>query len=595
VPVEAKLLSVFIASPGGLDKERSSERRSQVGTGERSEKFIEVLGRRNDDEGHESRVLFLPRGQEFAYGGMGRAQGLINEQIEKSDFLVVILWDHWGSAPDDDGTYSSGTEEEFYQGLECLHSDDHPMRDIVVFFKEVDDRQMRDPGKQLSRVLDFRNKLEDERLALYRTFSDLESLADELRRTVSKWSRELTTGQRLDQPKEPRNDAYSPGVLEQDMTQEELVEAAREAAKAGRSTIAHQLFSRATTGAYDRHAWTEYVRFLRRSDRLGLMFNRASDMIGLASDAGDPRGVAEAYSNIGIAKRNQGNRSVAIDYFDQALKATEDWQAMAGDLDEVVSMRAFILDNKGMTWRRMPGKLPDALDAIEEAIELHGRVGDAAGKAHGLRNIGVVRAQLGDIDSSLSCLAEAQAIFEELEQDRALAMTLSSIGETLTLKGDYVDAISHFELALQKNTALGNHQGKSMNLTQLARTYAQMGDLASARENAEACVAQNQRTGNKEGLAAALHVMGRVELEAGHLNEARQYLDDALESFQDLDQPAGIAGAAIDLATTLHRLGELDAARVFWETAQAALDRSPHYGLQGQLDRLSEQLRPEQP
>jgi tetratricopeptide (TPR) repeat protein len=570
-------LSVFIASPGGLEAERG--------------KFLDVLARRNVDEAESSGIAFLPKGHEFAYGGIGRPQELINEQIRRSDYLIVVFWDKWGSPTAEDEEYSSGTEEEFFLGLECLRSADYPMQDIVVFFKGVQDRQMSDPGEQLQRVLAFRSKLEAERLALYRTFDTIEEYSDELRRLLAKWSREWTTGQRIDGPvtSDPTDPVSPSSAVGSDP--ESLVAAAKQAAKQGRTTLAHQMFTQATTGAYSREAWTEYIRFLRRSGRLGLLFTAADQMISQARDAGDHRGAAEAFSNIGIAKRAQGQRQAAITYFDRALQEADAWQSQVGELDEVVSMRAFILDNKGLTWRRMAGELNNAVSAIEEAIALHGQVGDDKGKAHGLRNIGIVHAQLGRLSESIECLREAERLFGELEEDRPLAMTLSSIGETLELQGDLDGAAHSFELALGLNTDLGNSQGKSMNLAQLSRVNGRRGNATIAREYAEACVAQNQRTGNAEGLAAGLHALGRVELDDGDFSEARAYLEDSLDTFRSLDQPAGIAGAALDLAVTLNHLGELSEARALWEEALAALERSPHFGLRRQLDVVSELLR----
>jgi tetratricopeptide (TPR) repeat protein len=573
-----KALSVFIASPGGLEQERA--------------KFLEVLHRRDVDEALSSGITFLPKGHEFAYGGIGRPQELINSQIRESDYLIVVLWDKWGSPTSEDEQFSSGTEEEFFTGLECLTDDDYPMQDIVVFFKGVHDRQMSDPGEQLRKVLAFRTRLEDERLALYRTFDTIDEYAEELRRLIAKWSREWTTGQKLDRRTDPKaHDERPVEVDEVETAPEDLVRAAKEAAREGRNTLAHQLFTKATTGAYHREAWTEYIRFLRRSGRLGLLYTAADDMVVRARDANDHRGVAEAFSNMGVAKRSQGQRQAAISYFDRALKEADTWQESVGELDEVVSMRAFILDNKGLTWRRMTGKLDEALRAIEQAIALHDQVGDAKGKGHGLRNIGVVRAQLGDLEGSIGCLREAEQIFESLDEERPLAMTLSSIGETLALQGKHAEAIAVLEMALQKNTDLGNNQGKSMNLAQLSRAYGAAGNSARAREYAEACVAQNQRTGNPEGLAAGLHALGRVALDDGDFEGAREYLDDSLDAFRSLDQPAGIAGAAMDLALALKQLGEVGLARERWEEARAALEESQHFGLRRQLDELSDALR----
>ena len=56
--------------------------------------------------------------------------------------------------------YTSGTHEELGVALQCLADPDAEMRDVAVFFKAVEDRQLSDPGPQLTRLLQFKEALE---------------------------------------------------------------------------------------------------------------------------------------------------------------------------------------------------------------------------------------------------------------------------------------------------------------------------------------------------------------------------------------------------------------------------------------------------
>src|SRR5262245_63013344 len=93
---------VFIASPGGLQGER--------------EQFKHTLNAYNEAEGIVRGVTFIPVGWEATLGGVGRPQAIINKELLDCDYLVLLLWDRWGSPPAEstDATYSSGTEEEFH-------------------------------------------------------------------------------------------------------------------------------------------------------------------------------------------------------------------------------------------------------------------------------------------------------------------------------------------------------------------------------------------------------------------------------------------------------------------------------------------------
>lgn len=567
---DLKGLSVFVASPGGLEAERKQ--------------FFEVMSRFGVDEAQEAGFTFIPQGHELAYAGAGRAQGLINEQVRRSDYCLVVFWDKWGMPPSETGPFTSGTEEEFSVAIEALADPSLPMLDVVVLFKGVSDRQMSDPGAQLQRVLDFKKRLEGERRILYRTFDTLEEFANELRRLLGKWLRDWSTGTAEKASLPP---ARTPPPLDAGAS---LLDRAKQAAKSGQITVAHELYTQATTGTYDREAWTEYVRFLRRAGRFGLLQGVGDKMIERARDLNDHLGAAEGLSNIGIAKRAQGQRVAAIQYFDRALAEVDAWEATNHNPNETQSMRAFILDNKGLTWRRMRGHLDDAIDVINKAIAIHAEVGDIRGQAHALRNIGVVQAQLGDLNGSLTSLERAREFFDEAQDERSLAMTLSSLGETYELRLDLSRATESFELALEKNTALGNSQGKSMNLSQLSRIMTAKGDYVTALDYAEGCLRLSEESGSPEGLAAGLHATGRVRLAMGEVPRATEILEDALAAFQQLDQPAGVAGAALELGSAKIASVAPEAARYFLQIAEDALQESPHHGLERQAQALRDLL-----
>jgi tetratricopeptide (TPR) repeat protein len=564
-------LSVFVASPGGLEAERT--------------RFFDVIAKHNADDGHAAGVIFLPKGHELAYAGAGRAQGLINEQVRRSDYLIVVFWDKWGMASDLN-TYTSGTEEEFYVGIECLEDADAPMRDVVVLFRGVSDRQMSDPGEQLQKVLSFRTKLEAERRVLYRTFDTIDEFGDELRRLLAKWTRDWSGGEAAKAPLPPPPEAPSVDLAAEGT----ILERAKAAHKQGQVTVAHQLYAQATTGTYDRESWTQYVRFLRRTGRHGLVQSVADRMIEKARDLGDHHGAAEGFSNIAISKRARGQRSVAINYFDRSLLEIDAWEASDGVSTESESMRAFVMDNKGLTWRRMDGHLNDAISAIEAAISLHARVGDTVGQAHGLRNIGVVHTQLGNVSAAVEAIDDAKRLFEAASEERGLAMTLASLGEAYEVAENLPMAVDSFEASLELNTDLNNDQGKSMNFSQLSRVLVRAGDLALAHDYAQNCFDVSEKTGNPEGLAAGLHALGRVESARGNFDEAIELLSDALEQFRQLDQPAGIAGTATDLALAQIALGRLDDAADNLQGARQALAGSPHWFLARQADSVSKKL-----
>ena len=164
---------VFIASPGGLQQER--------------EAFRDTIRAYNEEIDQQRRDLtFMPVGWEETLGGYGRPQSLINEDIIACDYFILLLWDRWGSSPGK-SQYSSACEEEFALALECLEDPAKPMREVVIFFKAVEPAQMADPGSQLRQVLDFRRKLEREKMHFFTTFDEMAVFQRQQRRHLANW------------------------------------------------------------------------------------------------------------------------------------------------------------------------------------------------------------------------------------------------------------------------------------------------------------------------------------------------------------------------------------------------------------------------
>jgi len=163
---------VFIGSPGGLDEERKCFRY-------KLEKYTEM-------HSEPRNVAFHPVGWEETIGGAGRPQELINEDLRQCDYAVFVLHDRWGSPTG--GAYTSGVEEEWALAEELYKA--NKVRNIALFFKKVDPRQLRDPGKQLEPVLAFKKRIEEEKRYLFRHYETVDQFVEALEAHLSRWLRD---------------------------------------------------------------------------------------------------------------------------------------------------------------------------------------------------------------------------------------------------------------------------------------------------------------------------------------------------------------------------------------------------------------------
>ncbi len=163
---------VFIGSPGCLDDERQCFRRVL-------EKYTRIHSQPRD-------VAFQPVGWEDTIGGVGRPQALINEDIKQCDYAVFVLHDRWGSPTG--SHYTSGFAEEWALAEELYTA--NKVRNIALFFKNVERRQLDDPGEQLRAVLAFKDKIEAGKRYLFRQYDAIENFSEALEVLLAQWLRD---------------------------------------------------------------------------------------------------------------------------------------------------------------------------------------------------------------------------------------------------------------------------------------------------------------------------------------------------------------------------------------------------------------------
>src|ERR1051325_843545 len=66
------------------------------------------------------------------------------------------------------------------------------IRNIALFFKVVDARQLRDPGEQLQKVLEFKKRIEEGKRYLFKAYADVEDFCETLEGHLAKWLRDHT-------------------------------------------------------------------------------------------------------------------------------------------------------------------------------------------------------------------------------------------------------------------------------------------------------------------------------------------------------------------------------------------------------------------
>lgn len=186
MPSTRKIIRAFLASPSDLQEERKAIR-------DLVDEFNESWA---DELGYQVELI----GWEETVAGFGRPQQLINQDLDRCDLVLGIIWKRWGTLPDRDGDFSSGFEEEFERSMARREETGSP--EISLFFKQIPDEFMVDPGDDLKKVLGFRDRIIAGKKILFQNFSTVRDMETLARKSITAYVNRVRTEDESSEPDE---------------------------------------------------------------------------------------------------------------------------------------------------------------------------------------------------------------------------------------------------------------------------------------------------------------------------------------------------------------------------------------------------------
>jgi hypothetical protein len=188
MPNTRKIIHAFLASPGDLQEERQAVR--------------DVVDEFNESWANELGYQVELIGWEETIAGFGRPQHLINQDLDRCDLFLGMIWKRWGTPPDRNGKFCSGFEEEFERSMERRGETGAP--EISLFFKKVPEEFMLDPGDDLKKVLDFQKAVVASKQILFQSFSTVRDVEMLVRKCVTAYVNRVKAENELSEPDEPQ-------------------------------------------------------------------------------------------------------------------------------------------------------------------------------------------------------------------------------------------------------------------------------------------------------------------------------------------------------------------------------------------------------
>jgi hypothetical protein len=194
-----KHIRVFLASSGDLQDERVA-----------AKAMVDHINKMfSDVEGYHVDLI----GWEDTLPQYGRAQAVINQDLETCELFVGMLWERWGTPPSKDRSYTSGFEEEFEIAITSRRKNNRP--EIFLFLKDMDPKLLRDPGQDTKKVLAFRDNLTASKEIKYETFKEVRDFELKFMHAVVAYVQRLVKADREKQQSENQSTPAEPSPSSQ--------------------------------------------------------------------------------------------------------------------------------------------------------------------------------------------------------------------------------------------------------------------------------------------------------------------------------------------------------------------------------------------
>jgi tetratricopeptide (TPR) repeat protein len=213
----------------------------------------------------------------------------------------------------------------------------------------------------------------------------------------------------------------------------------------------------------------------------------------------------------------------------------------------------------------------DARRAGEQALVLYREVGDPAGEARALRELGFLHWSAGDYSTALAYGQDALQLHRRLSDVEGEATALHNLAEITRSLGSARQALAQYEGALHLHWARQDRRCQGLTLYGMAHAWRQLGVFDQALARYGQALAHCQAAGDRLMASRAHHALAGLHWEAGASAPALEHLGRALDISREIGYGPGIAHGLLALGHFEARGGSLDAARQHLEEAMTWL------------------------
>jgi CHAT domain-containing protein/Tfp pilus assembly protein PilF len=294
---------------------------------------------------------------------------------------------------------------------------------------------------------------------------------------------------------------------------------------------------------------------LQNYENHALALRTAQTALTLWQTLNDKRGLARAFSQVGVCYMAQDALPEATQNYEQALQLWRDLNDPTEQAEALISLD-FIEYRKG-EWSNGISFLTQAQGLIDERAE-PGKMGQiASGLAEDFNEYGLP-------ESGLIHYGRALDYYRQTQDPHLIAFAEFGLGWSYYLLERYPEALAQFEQALAGSA----HDSLAGLIHEYAgRVYLAEGDHPAALKHLQSALAIYTPAFNRKEEARVRALLGQVYQQQGQLEHARQSYRQALEAFRNLSD-------RVNEAAVCYSLGRLELGQNNLGAAEDYLSRS---------------------
>ncbi len=233
---------------------------------------------------------------------------------------------------------------------------------------------------------------------------------------------------------------------------------------------------------------------------------------------------------------------------------------------------AATLNNIGRVYSAL-GDQQKALDYYNQSLPLRRQVGDKAGEAATLNNIGRVYSALGDQQKALDYYNQSLPLRRQVGDKAGEAVTLNNIGAVYSALRDKQKALDYLNQSLPLRRQVGDKAGEAVTLTSIGAVYSDLGDQQKALDYYNQSLPLRRQVGDKAGEAVTLTSIGAVYSALGDQQKALDYYNQSLPLMRQVGDKAGEAATLGNVTELERNRGNLNEALTQMEAAIEIIEK----------------------